>query len=92
MNGLRLGQIVRSKAGRDKNRFFIIVGFPAEHDDSVYLADGDLRRIEHPKLKKIKHIAKTNQSDAIISEKLNNSDRISDHDIKKVLESFNSVL
>ena len=55
-NSLRLGQVVRSRAGRDKNRFFIVVMIRDE--DYVYIADGDLRKIEKSKLKKIKHLAK----------------------------------
>ncbi len=47
-----IGQFVKSKAGRDKDRIFIII----EIVDEVYvrIVDGDLRRIESPKRKKIK--------------------------------------
>ncbi len=49
-----LGRVVISKAGRDKDRAFLVVGSAdAEH---VLLADGCLRRLEHPKRKKCKHI------------------------------------
>lgn len=54
----RLGKIVYSKSGRDKGKMFIIVGVVDEN--FVLLADGDLRKIENPKLKNIKHVQMTN--------------------------------
>ena len=52
------GAIVRSKAGRDKFRYFVVI----EVIDESYclIADGDLRKIETPKKKKISHLAFTN--------------------------------
>ena len=50
----RLGSLVKSTAGRDCGRLFIVVG---EIDEKyILLADGDLRRIESPKKKKLKHV------------------------------------
>ncbi|HZJ84988.1 MAG TPA: KOW domain-containing RNA-binding protein [Syntrophomonadaceae bacterium] len=54
----RIGKIAYSKAGRDKGRPFVIISIVNE--DFVMLADGDLRKIENPKLKNIKHIKVTN--------------------------------
>ena len=49
-----VGQLVISKAGRDKGRKFFI----CKVNDLQYveLVDGSLRKIENPKKKKIKHI------------------------------------
>ncbi len=52
--GLRVGQLVRSKAGRDAGRFFLVVG--VKNANEVAVADGRLRRIAHPKLKNRKHL------------------------------------
>ncbi|MGI6433805.1 MAG: RNA-binding protein [Syntrophomonadaceae bacterium] len=49
-----LGKVVYSKTGRDQGRIFVIVG--VVNDRLVTLADGDLRRIENPKVKNIKHL------------------------------------
>jgi ribosomal protein L14E/L6E/L27E len=51
-----VGQIVYSKAGRDKGRAFAVVKSEGGY---LYLADGKLRKIEKPKKKKIMHIQKT---------------------------------
>jgi len=48
------GQLVISKAGRDHNRHFIVLQIVDEQ--FVLLVDGDLRKIENPKLKKTKHL------------------------------------
>lgn len=57
MADIVVGSAVRSKAGRDKNRFFAVLSLEGEF---AYIADGDLRKIEHPKKKKLKHLAATN--------------------------------
>ena len=50
-----IGSIVLSLAGRDHKRLFVVVAV-SELDGYVYLADGKLRQIQHPKKKKCKHI------------------------------------
>ena len=46
-----LGEFATSKAGHDKDRLYMIVG---EEEEWVYLCDGRLRGVEHPKKKKKK--------------------------------------
>lgn len=48
-----IGELANSKAGHDKDRLYMIVG---EEGECVYLCDGRLRGVEHPKKKKKKHI------------------------------------
>lgn len=48
-----IGELATSKAGHDKDRLYMIVG---EGGECVYLCDGRLRGVEHPKKKKKKHI------------------------------------
>ena len=54
---LSRGQIVKSLSGRDKDRYFVVLEI---QEGFVWLADGKLRKVEHPKRKKHKHIQKTN--------------------------------
>ncbi len=49
-----IGRVVYSKAGRDKGKALIIVG--STNDQYLLVADGDLRKIESPKKKNIKHL------------------------------------
>lgn len=53
-----LGRVVRSTAGRDEGKTFIIIKVLDEK--YVVISDGNLRTQEKPKKKKIKHLAPTN--------------------------------
>lgn len=48
-----IGYYAASKAGHDRNEIYIII---SEDGEYVYLADGRLRTVEHPKRKNRKHI------------------------------------
>ena len=65
------GSLVYSISGRDKGTLFLVLKREGEF---VYLADGDLRKLENPKKKKIKHINKTNTLLEIDFENISNSD------------------
>lgn len=50
------GQLVRSKAGRDKARTLAVLACDGQW---LILADGKLRKLEKPKRKKAMHVAAT---------------------------------
>ena len=50
---MKIGQIVYSKAGRDKGKALIII---SSSDLGVFVVDGKERPLERPKLKNIKHL------------------------------------
>ncbi len=79
-----LGKVVHSKSGRDKGKYFIVIGIiDAEY---VYISDGDLRKIEKPKKKKIKHLGFTNLMADEIREAILSDGRISNSRIRKFLQ------
>ena len=47
------GELVISKCGNDKGRYFFVV---SEEDGFLYLADGKKRTLEKPKKKKESHV------------------------------------
>lgn len=51
---MTVGQVVKSKSGRDKGRIFLVLKIV--DDKMVLIVDGKLRGVERPKLKKIKHL------------------------------------
>ncbi|MEG0019003.1 MAG: KOW domain-containing RNA-binding protein [Oscillospiraceae bacterium] len=55
---LEIGSVVKSLKGRDSQKYFCVVGIDGEY---VLLADGDLRKLEKPKRKRLKHIEITTQ-------------------------------
>lgn len=89
MDDIKPGQVVRSLAGRDKGRFFIVMGILDPHH--VAICDGDLRKTMVPKKKKIKHLAKTNTVDQALSQKLLHGDKVSNADLRAVLSPFNEA-
>ena len=80
---LSAGDIVYSKAGRDKDKIFIVLEVLDE--DYVFLADGVLHRIQKPKKKKIKHLKKTNMKAELIKRKLAKSEEVTNTDLKRLL-------
>ena len=82
---MEVGQIVFSKRGRDKGRAFVIMSADREY---VFLVDGQMRPLNKPKKKKVKHIQPTNtvtKLQQVPKENLKNAD------IRKWLLSFLSA-
>lgn len=53
---LQKGQLVRSKAGRDRKRTFAVL---AQEGQLLLLSDGATRPLAHPKRKKLMHLTPT---------------------------------
>ena len=81
-----VGQIVVSRAGRDAGRTFVVVR--VIDDLYVEICDGDLRKVEKPKKKKIKHLNITGKIAEGLAEKLKSGDRITNAEIRKALVDF----
>lgn len=88
MEGIQVGTIVYSVRGRDSGRFYIVVEIV--DDKYIKIADGELRRIEKPKLKQIKHIKSDGESIPRLAEKLREGTKIFDAEIRSALRSFNA--
>lgn len=84
MLNVTIGQVVYSKAGRDTGKKFIIVGIVDE--SYVLISDGDLRRIEKPKKKKIKHLEVTQEVSELLNEKLEKKLKLTNSELRKSLE------
>ena len=85
-----IGELATSKAGHDKDRLYMIVG---EEGECVYLCDGRLRGVEHPKKKKKKHIQIIHSSAQdtliqIIKQNLPGERDEIDRQIRKTLEDY----
>ena len=52
-----VGTVVKAKAGRDKEGFFVVV---KSEDKWVFIADGKRRKVESPKKKNLLHLTVTN--------------------------------
>ena len=83
---LKIGQIVKSKAGRDKDRVFIICSILDEQ--FVFVCDGDLRKLNSPKKKKVKHLMIYNTVLTEFADKLQGNENLDDAYVRKVLSPF----
>jgi ribosomal protein L14E/L6E/L27E len=85
---IQIGSIVFSRAGRDAGKFFIVVEIV--DDKFVRIADGRMRPLSRPKLKKIKHLKATGDIHEKLREKLLNGSVVYDAEINSVIRKYNS--
>jgi ribosomal protein L14E/L6E/L27E len=83
-----IGSIVKSKAGRDKGDLFIVLRHENEY---TYLANGDLRKVDKPKKKKIKHLQGTNYVSEFISEKMKNIGKVTNSEVRKAIADYRTL-
>lgn len=82
----RDGNIVLSKAGRDKGNYFVVL--KTVDENFVYIADGDLRKVDNPKLKKCKHLENTGKTSERVCQKLSEGVRVTNPDLLKELADY----
>lgn len=76
------GSIVRSIAGRDMGDLFIVL---SREGNFVYLANGELRKVDRPKKKKLKHIQGTSRVSEFIRNKLETTGKVTNSEVRKAL-------
>ena len=84
---MELGLIVYSKAGRDQGAYYAVVEIVDEN--TVKIADGDLRHIKSAKLKNVKHLQSTGDVLEKIAEKLKNGMQVFDAELHSALRFYN---
>lgn len=84
---ITIGQLVKSRAGRDKGNIFIVLDII--DDRHVSIVDGDLRKLDKPKKKKVKHLIVYNTVITDFKNKINEGIKINNGYIRKLLEPFN---
>lgn len=87
-NNLVPGQIVKSKSGHDKGCVFFVVEVL---DDFVMIADGDHRKLENPKKKKVKHLQPYNRINTTVAEKLMSGAKIENIELQRELEKSGAI-
>ncbi len=90
MLNFTVGQVVYSKAGRDSGRLFVVSALIDEL--YVHIVDGDLRKVEKPKKKKIKHLKATGYVIEPLKEKFENGLKVNNSEIRKALKVIREKL
>ncbi len=83
---LSIGQIVKSRAGRDKGGVFLV--YELVDNEYVLLVDGKLRKIDNPKKKKQKHLTVYNTVLSDLIYRKDNDIKITNSYIRKLLAPF----
>jgi large subunit ribosomal protein L14e len=88
MNKATVGQLVIATAGRDTNKKFIITCII--DDQYVYISDGDSRKLEKPKKKKLKHLKLIKSVSDEIAQAIQQEKKITNSVITKCIKSLDS--
>ena len=77
--------IVRSVAGRDQGKPFIVLAVEGEY---LLLADGKSRKVESPKRKKRRHVLFVAADENRLSEKIMSNEELTDRELRRTLAVF----
>ena len=77
--------IVRSAAGRDKGKLFVVLSVEGEF---LLLADGKSRRVESPKRKKRRHVLFVSAEETRLSEKIKGEEKITNSELRRTLAAY----
>ena len=81
-----VGMVVMSRAGRDAGRYFVVL--QKLDENYVWIVDGDIHKIDHPKKKKIKHLDPKPVTLPQIKLKLAEGQSVYDFEIRMELEAL----
>lgn len=87
MEKWKIGTVVKSIAGHDKNNLFVIINVENEY---VYLVDGKCRTLSKPKKKKVKHLERVADSH-LYEDYLVNTGELLDAHIRKIIRRTMSM-
>lgn len=85
-NVAQIGRLVCSMQGRDSGRFYLVVGSVSE--TRLLLADGEVRKVENPKIKNVKHLKFYDMIAEEVFAKFTNGKRFNNVDVRKELKSL----
>ena len=77
--------IVRSDAGRDKGKLFIVMAVQGEY---LLLADGKSRKVESPKRKKRRHVLFVAADENRVSQKIISDEKVTNSELRRTLAAY----
>ena len=77
--------IVRSDAGRDRGKIFIVLAVEGEY---LLLADGKGRRVEAPKRKRRRHVLFVAADESRLADKIKRSEKITNSELRRTLAAY----
>ena len=80
---LRKGMLAISKAGHDKDCWYIVLNIEG---NCAYLVNGKTKCVENPKKKKLMHLQPVNRIPELLQEKLDAGKQWTNEEIKRALK------
>ena len=81
---VEIGSIVRSRAGRDQGRLFVVISEIDE--DFVLMANGSLRTMDRPKKKRRRHLTRIGMVPQEMLETIRRDGRAPDHEVRALIK------
>ena len=81
--------IVRSDAGRDKGKLFVVLAVEGEY---LLLADGKGRKVESPKRKKRRHVLFVAADENRLSDKMKSEEKITNSELRRTLAGYRDAV
>lgn len=82
----KVGEIVRSTAGRDKGVYYLVIDNESENKFKV--VDGVKKKFSNPKYKNSKHLESTGKVSKQFLSWLNSKKRVRNEDVRSVLKDY----
>ena len=79
------GLVVKSKAGRDKGDLFIVIRTEGEF---LYIANGNLRKVDRPKKKKLKHLEVTDYVSEFVKNRIETLGKVTNQELRNALAEY----
>lgn len=83
-----VGGICQSTQGRDKDRYYLIVGING--DGTILVSDGNFKKLASPKRKNLKHVHLLPDSVESIALKLAEGKKVYDTEVYSALKVYNT--
>lgn len=83
---VQLGQLVSSKAGRDKGKYYLAVQIGSP--EIILVADGAGRKMQAPKPKNIKHLVVHKRIAAAVADRLQVGQNVGDSELRSALNAL----
>jgi len=81
-----VGNLVYSRQGRDAGKPFLVVGQVNER--YVLVADGDLRHLDNPKMKNLRHLKVLNVKSEELTQALARGEPLENHRLRKLVREL----
>lgn len=83
MDDIYPSAFVKSMAGRDKGKIFVVLS--VEDENYVAISDGRMRKIDHPKRKKVKHLKALGRNSEFIAQKLRDDNKVTNSELRTAI-------